>query len=352
MANAASRVAKWFISLGIGVFFAWLTLKDWPIEDLTEGLTFTRLNITSKSFSVHVSWLFIYFLTLVPMHIFRVWRWSPLLRPLVRVDFWTLNRVSSVGFLAMFLLPFRLGELVRPALLASEAPIRRSPALATVVVERTVDGVLVAGFLAISLLFLPRTNSGTYHEIQVASYAALGIFASLVGLLVLVFAFRRRILLKAKPLLLCLSGRRVGGVLAGILERFLEGLSIFPDWKNFFLFLLGSLGYWGSNCTGLYILSLGFGLDIPFVAAVAMMATVVVGMMIPNPPGNVGTFWYFMLKPLELHGLSGQPVALAFAFAVYGLQLLQLVIFGGWFILLGQISFKRAFTVSFKDLEG
>ena len=38
----------------------------------------------------------------------------------------------------------RLGELVRPALISTEAPIRRSPALATIVVERVIDGVMVA----------------------------------------------------------------------------------------------------------------------------------------------------------------------------------------------------------------
>ncbi len=352
MVPAVLRIAgKWGLSLGIGAVFAWLTLRDWPLADLVADARIEGLRLATRSWAVHLLWLPAYFLTLVSMHAFRVWRWRPLLKPVTDVDLWTLNRVSSVGFLAMFLLPFRLGELVRPALLSTAVSVRRSPALATVVVERTVDGVLVAGFLAIALVFMPRSNLDSYVEIQVATYGALLLFAGLVAALALVFAFRESLTRHARTLLPRLSGRRVGGLLAGVLDRFLQGLAIFPDWRNFLLFLGGSLGYWGSNCTGLFILAHGFGLDIPFFAAVAMMATIVVGMMIPNPPGNVGTFWFFLLKPLELYGLAGRPVALAFAMTVYGMQLLQLVVFGGWFILRGQVAWRRAFSVSFRERD-
>lgn len=343
-------VGKWGLSLGIGAGFAYLTLRDWPIANIVADLRLEGMRLVTKSWQVHLAWFPIYFLTLVVMHAFRVWRWRFLLKPVTEVDLWTLNRVSSVGFLAMFLLPFRFGELVRPALLSTEVSIRRTPALATVVVERTVDGVLVAGFLAIALIFMPRSNLESYVEIRVATYLALALFAGLVATLVLVFAFRRFLIRHARTLLPRLSGRRAGGILAGILDRFLQGLAIFPDWRNFLFFLGGSLGYWGSNCTGLFILAHGFGLNVPFFAAVAMMATIVVGMMIPNPPGNVGTFWFFLLKPLELYGLAGRPEALAFTMAVYWMQLLQLIVFGGWFIARGQVAFRRAFSVSFSEM--
>jgi len=340
----------WGGSLGIGALFAFWTLQDWPVGTVLSDVHLNGLSLVWRDFSLHLLWLPVYFLTLVSMHVFRVWRWKPLLEPVVRVDIWTLNRVSSVGFLAMFLLPVRLGELVRPALLSTEVQVRRSPALATVVVERTVDGVLVAGFLAIALVFLPRANLESYTELRWATYLALLLFAALVALLILVFVFRRRIAGIAHVLAPKISGRRVGRAVAGVLDRFLQGLAIFPDWKNFLKFLAGSLGYWGSNCTGLYLLAHGFDLGIPFAAAVAMMATIVVGMMIPNPPGNVGTFWFFLLKPLELYGLAGQPAALAFALAVYLMQLMQLVLFAGWFLARGRVPWRRAFSVKFRDL--
>ena len=41
----------------------------------------------------------------------------------------------------------------------------------------------------------------------------------------------------------------------------------------------------------------------------------------------------------------GNPAALAYALTVWTLQLLQLLVFGGWFILRGQVSFRRAFAI-------
>lgn len=351
MKGVSSTVLRWSLSLVIGIGFGYLALRDWPVDGLLDGFGFEGAVMGARSWSLHLAWLPIYFLTLVSMHFFRVWRWKPLLKPLADVDFWTLNRVCSVGFLAMFVLPVRLGELVRPALISTETNLRRSPALATIVVERTVDGVMVAGFLAIVLVFMPRDNSSSYTELMIATYLALTLFSGLVVALVLLFAFRRRVTAIMKTFMPRLSGRKVAGAVAGILDRFLQGLSIFPDARNFILFILGSLMYWGSNCLGLYLLALGFGLVIPFSGAVAMMATIVVGMMIPNPPGNVGTFWYFLLKPLELYGLAGHPSALMFAMAVYGMQFLQLILFGGWFVLKGDVSFSRAFSVSWSELE-
>ncbi|NOZ00744.1 MAG: flippase-like domain-containing protein [Deltaproteobacteria bacterium] len=350
MKSPGGTLTRWGLSIAIGAGFAYLALKDWPVQGLLNGIGVHDWRIVADSWSVHLVWFPLYFATLVSMHVFRVWRWKPLLKPLADVDFWTLNRVCSVGFLAMFVLPVRLGELVRPALISTEVNLRRSPALATIVVERTIDGVMVAGFLAVVLVFLPRGNSSSYVELQIATYLALALFSALVLGLVLLFVFRRRVTVFLKAFIPRLAGHGIAEAVAGVLDRFLQGLSIFPDTRNFLLFIVGSLLYWGSNCLGLYVLAIGFGLDIPFTGAVAMMATIVVGMMIPNPPGNVGTFWYFLLKPLELYGLSGRPAALVFAMSVYGMQFLQLILFGGWFILKGDVSFKKAFTVSWSEL--
>jgi len=347
----SGTILRWGLSLLVGIGFGYLALRDWPVDGLTNGLRLEEARVVADSWGIHLAWFPVYFLTLVSMHIFRVWRWKPLLKPIANIDFWTLNRVCSVGFLAMFILPVRLGELVRPALLSTEADIRRSPALATIVVERTVDGVIVAGLLAIALVFMPRDNLSSYTEIRIATYLALALFSLLVVTLVLMFVFRDRLSLAIRKIVPGLSDRRPAKVFVGILDRFLQGLAIFPDARNFVLFMMGSLLYWGSNGLGLYALSRGFGLEVPFTGAIAMMATIVVGMMIPNPPGNVGSFWFFLLKPLELYGLAGHPAALVFAFSVYGMQLFQLALFGGWFILKGDISFKRAFSVSWEQLE-
>ncbi len=342
-------VAKWSVSLAIGAIFIYLSMEEWPAGAMLRGLHLEGARLVTDSWSVHLGIFPIYFLTLISMHLFRFWRWQPLLEPLGHVDFWTLNRVCSVGFLAVFVLPFRLGELVRPVLITTEAPIRRSAALATIVLERLTDGVMVAGFLAVALLFMPHVNPDSYEELRYATIAALFVFAGAVFALAVMFAFRGRVALVARRVCGVLGGPRLAERVGGIVDRFLVGLSVLPHLKGFLWFLFLSFFYWASNGVGLYVLGLGFeGLHVDLLLAFAMMSTIVVGMMIPNAPANVGSFWFFLLLPTKLYGDAfGHPEAgLAFALAVWTFQFLQLIIFGGWFIVRGQVSFRRAFALT------
>lgn len=354
----AKTFLKWLISIGIGVLFIWLALDEWPIDTLISGdLSLDgRYLVAGTAWRLDLLYLPLYFLTLVVMHIFRFWRWQPLLRPLAPVDLWTLNKVCSVGFMAVFLMPMRLGELVRPALISTETTIRRSTALATIVVERVIDGVMVAGFLAVALLFMPNSNSESFTELRIGTYIALAGFTGLVVVLIMMFAFRYPIQAFVKDSTSRISSK-FGLALGGFLDRFLTGLSIFPDVKNFLWFLFLSFFYWASNGIGLYLLGMGFEVGgagggwvpfgIPLLGAFAMMSTIVIGMMIPNAPANVGTFWYFLLKPIELYGVApGSPAGMAYALTVWTMQLLQLLIFGGWFLVNGSIPWRQAFSVS------
>ena len=64
--------------------------------------------------------------------------------------------------------------------------------------------------------------------------------------------------------------------------------------------------------------------------AVIMMACVVVGMMIPNSPGNVGTFWYFLLLPFAaLPELYQSEQLLVFGLVLSLCQFTQQTGFGG-----------------------
>jgi len=349
-------ILKWGVSIGIGAFFIWLAFREWPVDRLLEGgLTLRQGVIATSSWRVSLGSLGLYFASLVVMHVFRVWRWQPLLAPMQRVGFFALNRVCSVGFMAVFLLPMRLGELVRPALLSTEAEVRRSAALATIVVERLVDGVMVAGFLATALVFLPRHNAQSFSEIRWGTYLALAVFLGSALVLGILILFRRRVAEAVRWMVHHLSPRW-GARLQGTTERFLEGLGLLPSARDIAAFFLLSFLYWFSNGVGLFLLGQAFevrtdlggwtGLGVPLLGAFAMMSTIVIGMMIPNAPANVGSFWYFLLKPMELYGVpAGHPGGLAFALTVWTLQLLQLLVFGGWFLCKGAVSFRRAFDI-------
>ncbi|MGH7327171.1 MAG: lysylphosphatidylglycerol synthase transmembrane domain-containing protein, partial [Polyangiaceae bacterium] len=97
-----------------------------------------------------------YALTLVVVHYFRAVRWRFLLGGVATIPKKRLITVSWVSFAAILLMPFRLGEFVRPLLIRQKGTkLTMSAATGTVVAERVVDGLYLSLILAVALFFVP-----------------------------------------------------------------------------------------------------------------------------------------------------------------------------------------------------
>ena len=81
----------------------------------------------------------------------RAWRWQALLAPIGRARFRTAFRTTVIGFAATFLLPARVGEVLRPYLLARQEGLNAAAAFATVIVERLLDLCTVLLLFALAL---------------------------------------------------------------------------------------------------------------------------------------------------------------------------------------------------------
>ena len=91
--------------------------------------------------------------------------------------------------------------------------------------------------------------------------------------------------------------------------------------------------YWLVNGWGHYTMVRAFGFSVDPLVGYAMMASVAIGMMIPNSPANVGTFWYFLLIPLQVYGISDTSAqAVVFALFLWATQMGQMVVFGLYFL--------------------
>jgi uncharacterized membrane protein YbhN (UPF0104 family) len=85
----------------------------------------------------------------------RAWRWQYLLTPLKSVGFSSAMSATSIGLMANMILPLRLGEIVRAAVLGYQERIDGSASFATVVVDRLLDGFTILLILATLLLTAP-----------------------------------------------------------------------------------------------------------------------------------------------------------------------------------------------------
>lgn len=238
----------------------------------------------------------------------RAQRWRVLLRPLGDVDLYPALSATAIGFGASAVLPFRLGELLRPALLGRRAGFGMSAALSSVVLERLFDMLLVITcFLTVSIAY----------PIPVALRRGAWILATLavVGFAVLLVMQRNRAL--ADRLIERVLGwlpERVARGLAPLCGSFLNGLAGLADGGTVGLVLAYSAYLWGVIALTFCFAFLALGIDVPLVAAsLATVVTVAAAVFLPQAPGFVGTWQAGCVLAL---GFFGVPRDMAVGYSV------------------------------------
>ena len=99
------------------------------------------------------------FLVLVPVAIaaeqlVRAWKWRQLLHPLRTVGSLSLFGAIMAGFFGGLLLPPGTGPVIRSWLVARRHDLKTGTVLATVAVDRLIDGVVFTGFVPVALVFV------------------------------------------------------------------------------------------------------------------------------------------------------------------------------------------------------
>lgn len=281
-----------------------------------------RAQVVTELRHLTASAVLLYLLTLAATHAFRTWRWEFLLRPLgVSFGFRRLLPMSSVGFMAVLVLPLRLGEFVRPYYAAQTKRVRMSAALGTMAVERIIDG------LCISLLFfgayLLSARDGFSPELRVAAWLSLCGFVGLTAFLALALVRTEvAIALFLKVSLVSTLAPARAAHIADKIRSLISGFRVLSDHRNLTLFLVNTVAYWGCNGLGMWLLARQMGLPISLGAAYVTMAFTGVVLTLPNAPGLVGQFHAGVKLALAAFLPAAMVNTKGFAYAVvlHGLQ--------------------------------
>lgn len=331
MRDVASKAVKVGLGLVVSGFFIWLTLRGTDLGEVWVSLK-----------SANYLWLIPYAAILTAIHLCRVVRWGLLLEPVGRPSFRRLNSAAAIGFMALVIMPFRLGEFARPLLIAQKGKIRRSAAMASVVVERVVDGLAMASVLVVALLFAsPATrDQGSLSWVRAGGGLAFGFFLAVLAFLVVAY-LKRDLAVRVMDRLVRPFSLRLATRLAGMLDAFIGGLKMVPDRRKVALFGLLTAVYWGVNAAGLMVVARAFGLVLGPVQALAVLGVLVVGVMIPAGPGMLGTFQGAIILGMQLFfpATAHQGAIYAYAWVVWACQFSQQVAFGLLFLALGHVSF-------------
>jgi glycosyltransferase 2 family protein len=271
------RVIQSVVGIGVSILAVYLTFRG---KDL--GAVWQAVQAGDYRY------LPVYLASLGVIHLLRTVRWGILLEPVAKIPFSRLNAVSAVGFTALLVLPFRLGEFARPYLIADRPRLRVSAALSSVVVERVADGIFTALLLLVTLFAVPE---GTRHlsEIRKAGYVMAALFGGLLAFLIVAYRNRELAVRISSGLLRPISARlaeRAGGML----DAFIRGLRLVPSKRKMGLFIALTIAYWALNGWGMQLMARAFDLDIRLIDAFTILGVLVAGVMIPAGPGMVGTF--------------------------------------------------------------
>ncbi len=265
---------------------------------------------------------------LLVIHLVKTVRWGLLLRPVAHVPFSRLNAIAAVGFMALMLLPFRLGEFVRPLLVAERPRLRTSAALSSIVVERAADGLFTGVVALVALLAVPDGTPGVALLRAGGIVVSLG-FAAVIAFLVFGY-WNRPLAVRLATGLVAPFSRRAAERGAAMLDAFIHGLRVLPGAGSVALFFGLTTAYWFLNVLGMRVLALGFGFDLGLAQLCALLGVLVVGVMIPAGPGMVGTFQGAVVLGLSFFA-PAEAVAtrgVAYANVLWAVQLLQMTALG------------------------
>lgn len=254
-------------------------------------------------------------------YVIRIRRWQLLLAPIGRVGFGSAGRATVIGFATNAVLPGRLGEVLRPYLLARGEGLSTSATIATIVLERVTDLITVVSILGVFLLFFSEGLLQTDDQILAAlrgggALAALGAVAALA---VIVFAARAPGRLGA--VVARVLPDRFGAPVRAALTQFGDGLGVAREPTRLAVVLAWSLAMWLCVCASAWYVCHAFGIGLPASGSLVVMVMMVLGVAVPTPAGAGGFHAAFQLGVTSFYGA---PVDAAVGAAV----ILHLVSFG------------------------
>jgi hypothetical protein len=259
-------------------------------------------------------------------------RWHFLLAPIAKIPLWRVITVSSIGFGALWLLPLRLGEAVRPTLIRQGNRIGWWEAVGTVGAERVLDGLFLTATLSVALFgtqwLVPLPDHIGALPVPVAlvpgaTTAALTMFAILLFLLGL-FYWSREIAQRMVERSLGRVSKPAAAWLTSVISRTASGLSFLPKWRYIIPFFGMTVAYWLLNGASMMWLMRGCGLTTATLGqAWVAMGVLGLGVIIPNAPGYFGAFQLSLYAGLALYFRADAVVTsgAVFVFYAYVVQL-------------------------------
>jgi uncharacterized protein (TIRG00374 family) len=274
---------KWQFWVGvlISVVFVWLALRGLRIDEFWQA-------VKQANYTWLIPGITVYFVGVLV----RSWRWQYLLDPIRKIPMRVMFPTTVIGYMGNNIYPARAGEVLRAVILKRKEGVAISATLATIIVERIFDGVVMLGFVFINLPELAKLtgSSGFLGNIQQAAVYGAAIFLCALAVFLLAAMFPRRTERIGSWFIVRLVPGKYQQDILSLMYSFLEGLAALRSPFNILMIFFTTVIIWLLETVKYWFVMHAFNFSVSFFALMLMNGIVNLATTIPSAPGYIGTF--------------------------------------------------------------
>jgi uncharacterized protein (TIRG00374 family) len=332
----ARRWAMLFVGIGVSAVFLYIGL-----EGLHLGAVWDDMR------KANIGWLVpgvaVYFLAVWG----RTWRWHYLLRSIKSISLSRLFPIVVIGYMGNNVYPFRAGEVIRAYVLKRNEDVNISASLATIIVERIFDGLVMLIFVFVALPFADFKVDWLRDVVFFSTLLFWGAF--LVFLIIALQPDRMR------RLYMWVFDRFLPGPMGrsatALADHFMQGLENLRRPTDLLMTLVASIFIWLTETTKYWFVMHAFDFEVSFFVLMVMTAVVNLATTLPSSPGYVGTFDTPGIETLKAYGIR-ESVAASYTLVLHAALWLPITLLGFYYLYregLGWRDFSRAREVVSED---
>jgi hypothetical protein len=237
-----------------------------------------------KLVSIQWQWVTLAIIADIAVYVCQGLRWSTLLSPLGPIRAWKAIQAIYIGLFANEVLPFRSGEVIRCYLLSRWTGLRIPVVVSSALIERLLDGF----WLALGLWLAGQS-------VRLPGYLTVG--GKVLVAVLLVCNVLVLLAVRHKPATREAAARSRW---ASFLVALVDGVHTMCGARSFLAAGVLSLAYLVLQALPIFFLMKGYGMGLTPWAAAVVLIVLRLGTVIPQAPGNVGSFQALTIVGLRL----------------------------------------------------
>jgi glycosyltransferase 2 family protein len=264
----------------------------------------------------------------------RTWRWHYMLRHLQPVPIRRLFPIVVIGYMGNNVYPARAGEVLRSYVLKRREGVAIGSSLATVVLERLFDGLVMLLFVFVTLPFAPLP---AVYTILVTIFSV--IFLITLAIFLALAVRPKRMSRVYAWIVQRLVPQRFQPRVHGLFDRFVTGLQSLRSPRELALIFLSTIVIWLAETTKYWLVMQAFPFKVSFLVLMLMTAVVNLATTLPSTPGYIGTFDLPGMAVLGAYGVA-KATAASYTLVLHVALWLPITLLGGVFMVLEHLGWQ------------